>query len=236
MDLCRKRDIFLIEDAAHAIGTRYKGTYIGGICSTATVFSFHPIKNMTTAEGGMITCHDEGLSHKLALCRFHGISRDAWKAYGSGAVPLYDLEFPSLKFNLTDLQSAIGRVQLKKLESFNARRKQIARQYLDELTRIDGLDLPAEEEEQAWHLFVVKINGKSKITRDDFALKLKEWNIGVGIHFLAVNSLSFFRVSAPNATPMASQVGNTCVSLPLYPLMSDDDVDYVIGCIKELMK
>ena len=232
--LCRERGITLIEDAAHAVGTKYKNVHVGGAYSAAAVYSFHPIKNMTTAEGGMITCHDRELYRKLNLYKFHGISRDAWKAYRGGTVPLYDLEFPALKFNLTDIQSAIGRAQLKKVAEFNTRRKQISMRYLDELSGIDSLDLPAAREGHAWHLFVVKINERAVISREKFILMLRECNIGAGIHFLPVNGLSYYRQEGKTDTPVAEKVGNTCVSLPLHPLMSDSDVEYVITSIKRM--
>jgi dTDP-4-amino-4,6-dideoxygalactose transaminase len=232
IDLCKKNEIALIEDSAHAVGTRYNGKHVGGEYAFASVYSFHPIKNMTTAEGGMITCHDEDLYKKLLLYKFHGVSRDAWKAYGSKDLPLYDLEFPALKFNQTDILSAIGRVQLKKVDHFNRRRAEIARRYLDELSDLKELDLPVAQKGHSWHLFVVKVNRKAGISREEFMLKLKERNVGSGLHFLPVNSLSYYQDKNSLLTPIAEKVGRACISLPLYPLMTDDEVNYVIECVK----
>jgi len=233
--LCRERGIMLIEDSAHALGSKYNGRHVGGQYAVASVYSFHPIKNITTGEGGMITCHDAALYEKLSLCKFHGISRDAWKAYKGGGIPLYDLEWPALKFNFTDLQAAIGRVQLGRLDAFNERRRQIARCYLSELAGVSGLDLPADSDGHAWHLFVVKLNKQAQIQRDGFICRMRELNVGIGIHFLPVNELTFYKKQNPLVTPHAEKAGRTCVSLPLYPMMQDRDVCYVVDCIKHIL-
>ena len=123
----------VIEDAAHAIGTFYKGSHIGA--RNIAVFSFHPIKNITCAEGGMVTGGSKDLMDKLKLLKFHGIERDAWKRYGKASAPTYEIEEPGFKYNLTDLQAALGIVQLKKLNEINARRTLIAQHYITALPR-----------------------------------------------------------------------------------------------------
>ena len=234
IELCKEKGIALIEDAAHALGTAYRGKHIGGDYAYATIYSFHPIKNITSGEGGMITTHHPDVAEKLALYRFHGISRDAWRAYKGGDIPLYDLEFPALKFNQTDLLSAIGRVQLQKVGQFNHRRRQIAEQLISLLSDIDGIELPQGGPGHAWHLFVIKILSGTGVSRDHFIARLKSLNLGAGIHFLAVNELDYYRKLNPASTPNAKKIGATCVSLPFFPAMHDEDVEYVASAVSQI--
>src|SRR5271169_3988556 len=136
--LARAHNLRLVEDAAHALGAEYRGRPIGAI-GDLTVFSFHPIKNITTGEGGMITTADEELARRVRLLRFHGVERDAWKAYGQAQLPLYDVTVPGLKYNLTDIQSAIGIHQLRKLTALNAERERLARRYDEALAGVPEL-------------------------------------------------------------------------------------------------
>ena len=157
--IAKKYDLSVIEDAAHGLGTYYKGVHVGGWGRMA-IFSFHPIKNITTGEGGMITHGDDHLESRLKLLRFHGIERDAWKRYGKGGNPEYDIKTPGFKYNLTDIQAALGLAQLSRLEELNSRRRQMADLYRRGLERVEGLQLPGVPvypHTHAWHLFVVKV-------------------------------------------------------------------------------
>jgi UDP-4-amino-4-deoxy-L-arabinose-oxoglutarate aminotransferase len=159
MGVADRHGLEVIEDAAHAVGTRYRGTHAGGFGGIA-IFSFHPLKNITTGEGGMITHGDDLLDKRLRTLRFHGIERDAWKRYGKGGNPEYDIEEPGYKYNLTDIQAALGVAQLRRLDEFNGRRSALVRLYRDNLKELDGLDLPVEPlypHTHSHHLFVVKI-------------------------------------------------------------------------------
>jgi len=234
IELCRTRGVSLIEDSAHAMGTQYRGRHVGGDYAYASVYSFHPIKNITTGEGGMVTCQDTEVFRRLSLSKFHGVSREAWKAYRSGSVPLYDVEFPALKFNLTDIQSAIGKAQLPRLDSFLDRRRKIARIYLDRLADLPELHLPADGEGHAWNLFVIKINERSRRNRHEFIIGMREWNVGCGLHFLPLNELTYYRQCKPAITPTASKIGRTCVSLPLFPGLTLEDAEYVADCVRTL--
>ena len=235
IELCNEKGIALVEDAAHALGTEYHGKHVGGDYAYATIYSFHPIKNITTGEGGMITTHHPEVAEKLALYRFHGISRDAWRAYKGGDIPLYDLQFPALKFNQTDLLSAIGRVQLKKIRRFNERRRQIAHYMMTSLSGIEDIELPSDDIGHAWHLFVIKVSGSARLTRDDFIAKLRSLNLGVGIHFLAVNELDYYKNLHPAPTPNAERIGASCLSLPFFPAMHDEDVEYVVSAVSHVV-
>ena len=165
-----RNGIPLIEDAAHAVGTVYKGVPAGGpprpgAAGNIAIFSFHPIKNITTAEGGMVTCYDDAFAARLRLLRFHGIERDAWKRYGKGGTPHYDIREPGYKYNLSDLHAAIGVVQMRKLAGLNARRADLARRYFAGIEGVPGIDLPEAvpyAHTHSWHLFIVKVTGADR--------------------------------------------------------------------------
>jgi len=224
----------VIEDAAHAIGTYYQGRHIGH--KHTAIFSFHPIKNITTGEGGMITTNDEDLTHKLRLHRFHGIERDAWKRYGKGSDPSYDILDPGFKYNLTDLQAAIGITQLAKLQTITQKRNVIARRYVKGLSALAGLDLPGAppyDHGHAWHLFVVKIKS---MERRHFMEALAERNIGYGFHFPACHTLSYVkRRFGTTHLPVTEDVAEKIVSLPLYPGMDGLQVQRVIEAVREII-
>jgi len=238
LDIAKHYKLHVIEDAAHALGTYFRGIHAGGFGHTA-IFSFHPIKNITTGEGGMITLNNEDMEKKLRLLRFHGIERDAWKRYGKvgkGGNPEYDITTPGFKYNLTDMQAAIGLVQLSRLNELNRRRKEIAEIYMRELKDLDGLELPGNppyEHCHAWHLFIIKILA---MERRLFMKKLGEYNIGYGVHFPATHLLTYIRKRFNRVhLKVTEDVAQKIVSLPLFPEMSNEDVHYVCQAIKEIM-
>ncbi len=224
------RGVELIEDAAHALGTRYRGRPIGG-GTTAAVFSFHPIKAITTGEGGMITTDDAGLAERLRLLRFHGIARDAWSRYGGRGTPDYEIVALGFKYNMTDLQAALGLVQLGRLEDFVQARTRVADWYAEALRAVPGVDMlepvrhPARH---AWHLLVVRLRLEEiGVARDTVMQRLVEANIGVGLHFKALHLHPLYRdrVAADPATlPHATRASERILSLPLFPAMTRDDV------------
>ncbi|MEN6468612.1 MAG: aminotransferase class I/II-fold pyridoxal phosphate-dependent enzyme [Smithella sp.] len=236
--LARKYHLAVIEDAAHAVGAYYKGIHAGGFGHPA-IFSFHPIKNITTGEGGMITLNDAGLERKLRLLRFHGIERDAWKRYGKGGNPSYDIMEPGYKYNMPDLLAALGLAQMERWKELNARRQQLARLYLDGLRGLNGLDLPqvpSYDHIHAWHLFIVKIKDFS---RDAFMQKLADYNIGYGLHFTPAHELSYVKArygAGADLLPETNRAADKIISLPLFPDMTEDDVQYVCDAIKEILK
>lgn len=223
--------IAVIEDAAHAAGTEYKGRRVGGLGNTA-IYSFHPIKDMTTGEGGMLTTDDGALAERVKLFKFHGVSRDAWKAYGAGAQSRYDVVSPGFKYNLTDIASAIGLHQLRKLDGFIERRRAIAERYLAAFAGLRGLELPEAPDlahRHAWHLFTVLVE-----KREAFMGRLREENIGTGLHFEAVHRTSLYRAGAPSL-PETEYVCERIVSLPLFPEMTDGDVDDVVAAVRRIL-
>jgi len=236
--LARKYHLTVIEDAAHAVGTYYKGVHAGGF-GYAAIFSFHPIKNITTGEGGLITLNDAEFEKKLRLLRFHGIERDAWKRYGKGGNPSYDIMEPGYKYNMPDMLAALGLAQLERWQILNARRRMLARLYLEGLEGIAGLDLPhvpAYDHVHAWHLFIIKIK---HCPRDEFMQKLAEYNIGYGLHFPPAHTLSYVKKAYKGddmLLPETDRAADRIISLPLFPDMTEDDVHYVCAAIKEIMK
>ena len=239
--IAKRHGLFLLEDAAHAVGTAYRGTEIGASGEMA-VFSFHPIKNITTGEGGMITCRDEKLADRLRLLRFHGVSKNAWNRYKGGGAPVYDVLEPGYKYNMMDLQAALGLHQMAKLDRFNARRKELAERYgrlLCDVPHVKPLGTPAYPHHHAWHLYIVRLELEAlSIGRDDVMGQLQERNIGTGLHFPALHLASWYANKYGYRTgslPRTEHAGERIFSLPLYPLMSDRDQDDVVAALRAVL-
>jgi len=237
LDIADRQGLFVIEDAAHAVGAWYKGIHAGGFGRIA-VFSFHPIKNITTGEGGMIAHSDEKMDKKLRQLRFHGLERDAWKRYGKGGNPEYDIQNPGFKYNLTDMQAALGLAQMERLRELNKRRADLAALYMDRLKGTEGIALPGippYPHVHAWHLFVIKL---LDMDRRLFMEKLSEYNVGYGLHFPANHLLSYVRERFPveaEALPETERAAKGILSLPLFPDMTDGDVCYVCDAVREIL-
>ncbi|NWG01496.1 MAG: aminotransferase class I/II-fold pyridoxal phosphate-dependent enzyme [Syntrophaceae bacterium] len=237
LKIAKKNNLFVIEDAAHGLGTFYKGVHAGGFGQYA-IFSFHPLKNITTGEGGMITHNDNHLESQLRLLRFHGIERDAWKRYGKGGTPEYDIKKAGFKYNLTDIQAALGLAQLSRLEELNNRRRCLADLYMKGLKGVNGLELPGVPvypHTHAWHLFVIKV---LSMDRERFMKKLSEYQIGYGIHFPAGHRLSYIQERykvKKGELKETERAGSRLVSLPLFPDMEEEDVSYVCEAIREIL-
>lgn len=232
--IAEKYHLRVLEDAAHAIGTEYKGKRIGSFGDTQ-VFSFHPNKNMTTGEGGCVTTRDEQLAKRVGLLRFHGIDREAWNRFGKSGNQDYEIVLPGFKYNMMDIQAALGLHQLKELEAFIERRTELAERYQEVLADWPEWSLPGTPDfshRHAWHLYAPLINSDvANMTRDEFMQKMKEKNIGTGLHYRAVHLYPYYREHygfAEGDFPHAEDVGNRIVSLPLFPSMSDAEHDRVI--------
>lgn len=241
-NLARQYNLTIIEDAAHAAGTEYKGKKIGSLDSVS-IFSFHPNKNITTGEGGMVCTPDEVLAEEVSLLKFHGMSREAWKRFAASGTPNYDIMLPGYKYNMMDIQAAIGLHQLPRLDGFIDRRKEIAEQYNAGLANLEELALPTYapyQQRHAWHLYtpLVRIELLT-IDRDQFMAELKELNIGSGLHYKAIHHHSWYREHLPIADadlPNASYASDRILSLPLFPGMSDNDVIDVITAVTDVIK
>ena len=238
--LAKKHNALVIEDAAHAVGAEYKGRKIG-VIGDLTVFSFHPNKNMTTGEGGMITGNDEKYREPLELLSFHGMNKNAWKRFSATGTPHYAIDVPGFKYNMLDLQAAIGLHQLQKIDAFNKRRAELVKRYYEAFSEIEELGLtkpPAYEHKHTWHLFAPLVREeKLNIDRDEFMQALKEFNIGTGVHYRAVHmhplyeKLGFKR----GQFPKAEYVSDRIVSLPLFPSMTEQDQEDVIAAVKQVI-
>jgi dTDP-4-amino-4,6-dideoxygalactose transaminase len=187
----------------------------------------------------MITLNDAALEKKLRLLRFHGIERDAWKRYGKGGNPSYDIMEPGYKCNMPDLLAALGLAQLERWKEFNARRQKLAKLYLAGLQGVSQIDLPCVpkyNQIHAWHLFIIKIKDYS---RDEFMQKLAEYNIGYGLHFPPAHTLSYVNKKYGKSNKSLQETNRAAgkiISLPLFPDMKDDDIHYVCAAIKEILK
>lgn len=238
LSIAKKCDLFVIEDAAHGLGAHYKGVHVGGFGQSA-IFSFHPLKNITTGEGGMITHDDDHLENRLRLLRFHGIERDAWKRYGKGGNPGYDIKTPGFKYNLTDIQAALGLAQVARLKELNSRRRRLVDLYKKGLEGVEGLELPgvpAYPHNHAWHLLVIKV---TSMDRERFMQRLSEYQIGYGIHFPAGHRLSYIqeRYKIKKGELKETERASTrLVSIPLFPDMKQEDVSYVCEAVREILR
>ncbi len=238
--LAEQHGLRVIEDAAHAIGTEYKGKRIGSFGDTQ-VFSFHPNKNMTTGEGGCVTTRDTALAERIALLRFHGMDREAWNRFGKTGNQHYEIILPGLKYNMMDMQAALGIHQLAELDGFIARRTELALRYQQQFAGWPQLQLPAAPayvHRHAWHLYSPLINAEAAgMDRDAFMAGLKERNIGTGLHYRAVHLYPYYRKHygfKPGDFPNAEHIGDAIVSLPLFPGLSDADQDRVIAAMADL--
>lgn len=238
-ELAQRHGIALVEDAAHAAGTMYKGRPIGG--QGTAIFSFHPIKNMTTGEGGMVCTDREDLADEIRRLRFHGLGLDAFQRETQGRTPQAEVLEPGFKYNLPDMNAALGVSQLGRLDAMNAKRAALAARYSELLSGIDGIEplgIPSYSMRHAWHLYVVRVDtGRAGIGRDAFMEEMKARRIGTGLHFRAVHSHAYYRSSGLDLPPLPNTDWNSerqC-SLPLFPDMDLSDVDRVVGAIASIL-
>ncbi|MDA8428401.1 MAG: DegT/DnrJ/EryC1/StrS aminotransferase family protein [Geobacteraceae bacterium] len=236
-DLAREFGLTIIEDAAHAVGTEYKGRRIGSL-ESISIFSFHPNKNITTGEGGMVCTADENLAEEVSLMKFHGISREAWKRVTASGTPNYDILMPGFKYNMMDIQAAIGIHQLPRLDGFIDRRREIAEFYNQELAAVAELALPRYapyQQRHAWHLYTPLLRIEQlAIGRDRFMEELKKYNIGSGLHYKAIHHHAWYREHMPvpdSELPNASYASERILSLPLFPKMTMDDARDVVAAL-----
>ncbi len=239
--LAKKYNLRVIEDAAHAIGTAYKGKKIGSF-GDIQVFSFHPNKNITTGEGGAIALRDPAELSKINSLKFHGIDREAWNRFSKTGSQLYDVTTPGFKYNMMDIQAALGIHQLPHLDSFTERRTHLAKRYLQLLSDWPQLNLPTPpsfSHQHAWDLFAVTLNpNHTGVSRDEFIEKMKNSGIGVGLHWQAPHLFSYYRSLGykPGDFPVAENVAETIASLPLFPEMTEEQQDLVVHRMKEILK
>jgi len=239
--VARAHGLPVIEDAAHAIPTRYRGRLVGTL-SDITCFSFYATKNVTTGEGGMVVTDREDYAERMKLMHLHGMSRDAWKRYTQQGSWSYEILAPGFKYNLTDIAAAIGIHQLRKCHAFHRRRLHIANQYDAGLAGIPGIALPQVEDREAhgWHLYVIQVDAAQLgVDRNAFIERLVARNIGVSVHFIPLHVHPYYReryALQPGDYPNAWAAYERIVSLPIYAKMSDEDVRHVIEAVQDIAR
>jgi dTDP-4-amino-4,6-dideoxygalactose transaminase/nucleoside-diphosphate-sugar epimerase len=240
--IAQRHNLAVIEDAAHGIGAEYGGQRIGNLSgSLAACYSFYPIKNMTTIEGGAILTNDDEFADLCRLYSLHGISKDAWKRYSNAGYQHWDTLLAGFKYNMTDIQSAVGLHQLKKLDGFIETRERYANIYRDALADVPEIETlqRAEGVRHAWHLFVILLRlDRLSIDRDGFLEGLRQEGIGTGIHFRSLHIQPFYRDTfgyARDDLPNAAAVSDRLLSLPMYPKMTERDVLDVIEAVRKLV-
>jgi len=239
MELARRYDLRVIEDAAHALPAKSNGRVVGTI-GDLTAFSFYATKNLTTGEGGMLT-GPEALIEEARVWSLHGMNRDAWKRYTRGGSWYYEVVRPGFKYNMTDIAASIGIQQLRKLNRFQARRREIVSRYNKAFSQFESLQTPVERPgiEHAWHLYVLRLNlDKLRISRDEFSEELRGRNIGTSVHFIPVHLHPYYRDKygyKPDDFPIAHREYRRLISLPLYPKMKDRDVEDVIEAVTDIL-
>ena len=239
MDIANKHGLRVIEDAAHAVGSEYRGRKIGTI-GDATCFSFYATKNMTCGEGGMLVTENEDIAARVEVLRLHGIDKDAWKRYSSNGSWRYDIKYAGFKYNMTDVGAAIGIEQLKKLDMFNQKRIELAGYYNERLGKLDGLMIPYKKSynRHVYHLYPIRLDKSLSIKRDSFINALKSYNVGTSVHFIPLHLHSFYQREfgyKMGDLPVTESVFESIVSLPMYPDMTREDVDYVADVIESVL-
>jgi len=244
--IAKRHRLHVIEDSAHAAGAHYRCLPIGsgnpqtGDRSNTAVFSFYATKNLTTGEGGMVTTHDADLAESLRILCLHGISKNAWNRYSDRGSWYYEVLRPGFKCNLTDIQSAIGIRQMRKLEGFIQMRTRYAQAYNQAFSDLEEFDVPPDKAHcrHAWHLYSLRLNlEKLDITRDEFIEQLNKRGIGTSVHFIPIPLHPAYAAIAArpeNDCPRALALYPRLVSLPLYPSMSLSQVDYVAESVKQI--
>lgn len=235
--LARRFGLKVVEDAAHAAGAARqlegRGMAKVGTIGDLTCFSFYATKNFTSAEGGMITVADDALAEKIAVASLHGMDRDAWKRYDRSGSWYYEIHDTGFKYNLSDVHAAIGLAQLGRAGGFMRRRGEIARAYSEAFSADEALEPPRADPgvEHAWHLYVLRLRPERLgIGRDQFVERLRERGIGVSVHCIPLHTMRFYQRAygcRDGDFPVAEDVYRRCLSLPVYPGMTDADVDYV---------
>ncbi len=241
IDIARRADAILINDAAHAIETEYNGKKIGRY-GAMTAYSFYATKNIVTGEGGMVVTDDKEIADKVKIYGLHGMSKDAWKRFSDSGYKHYEIVYPGFKYNMMDLQAAIGIHQLEKIEAYSTRRRQIWDRYNEAFRDLPTL-LPAPIEKNtrhALHLYTLLLDlEKLTITRDQFLDLMFRENIGTGVHYTALHLHPYYRERfgyREGDYPNAEFIGERTVSIPLSAKLSDDDVTDVINAVSTILK
>lgn len=242
LDICRRAGIRIVEDAAHAFPSRCEKRMVGSI-GDITCFSFYANKTITTGEGGMLTTDDESIAKRIRLMRLHGIDRDVWDRFTTaGSSWEYDVVAPGYKYNMPDVTAALGLAQLERVESLRVERERCARYYFNRLSTIECIDLPHivySMGDHAWHLFSIVLKKESPVTRNRFIELLAAQGIGTSVHYKPMHRMSYYRERyhlKPEDYPNAERIWQGCVSLPIYPSLTNDDLEYICSVIENILQ
>jgi dTDP-4-amino-4,6-dideoxygalactose transaminase len=241
IDICRSSNITVIEDAAHAFPTRSGDNYVGSF-GEVTCFSFYANKTITTGEGGMLVTNNEAIAKRVKLMRLHGINHDVWDRFTSGN-PFweYDIVEPGFKYNMPDINAAIGLAQFERAAYFRDQRQRCAEFYLRRLVDVPSLDLPVcncPVENHSWHLFPVIIRPEAKVSRNDFITQLLSMGISTSVHYKPLHRMSYYKERYslnPADYPNTERIWSGTVSLPIYPDLTDDNLEYICDSIGRIL-
>lgn len=239
--IARAHNVVVIEDAAHAFPARYQGKMVGSI-GDLTAFSFYATKTLATGEGGMLTTANQQYADRAAMMSLHGISRDAWKRYSAEGSWYYEVQQVGYKYNMTDIAASLGLHQLARREWLLERRRSIARRYTEAFSQLPQVETPPESAycEHAWHLYILRLHlERLDISRDAFIQELTRANIGTSVHFIPLHLHPFYRDTyhlKANDFPVALHAYQRAISLPIYPGMTDEDVEDVIAALEYIVE
>lgn len=232
-EIANEHNLYLIEDASHALGAEYNGKRVGSFADM-TIFSFHPVKHITTGEGGVVTTNNKELYEKLRILRNHGIDKTPGERTGY----LYDMKMLGKNYRITDFQCALGISQLKKIDTFLEQREKIARMYNKEFEGMVGITTPFVKAgvKHAWHLYTILLD--KKINRDEFFLAMRKKGVGANVHYIPVYKFSYYKKFNVNQKdfPITEDIYSRIVTLPLFPQMNTDDIKEVTNAVKDLIR
>ncbi len=241
-ELADKHGLFVSEDAAHALWSRYQGRLIGnGLRGTAS-YSFYATKNLCTGEGGMLATDNDKIAERARILTSHGMSQNAWNRYAKGGKWRYDIVEPGYKYNMFDLQAALGLKQLERMEEMQQKRLKIAARFQESFGKLDAIEIPQVPEYglHCWHLYIIRIVPELlDIDRDEFITELNERNVGTSVHFIPVHLMSAYQKQfgyREGDFPNTEKHFERIISLPLYPTLSDEQVGYIIDAVTDLVE
>jgi perosamine synthetase len=241
LEIARRNNLYVIEDAAHALPAKYHSQAVGTI-GDITCFSFYATKTITTGEGGMATTENPEWAARMRMMSLHGISHDAWKRYAKEGSWYYEVLCPGFKYNLTDIGAAIGIEQLKKCDAFGDARNHIANTYNEAFADLPEIQTPIykPDRKHAWHLYVIQLHlERLTVTRDQFIEALKSQGIATSVHFIPLHLHPYYRNTfgyIPDDFPNATEAYQRIISLPIYPSMTAADIDHVIGAVRYVVQ
>ena len=239
-ELARKYNLIVIEDAAHALGAKYRGKKVGSL-SDMTMFSFHPVKHVTSGEGGMITTNNKEYYEKLLQFRSHGITREQGKLKENHGPWYYEMQFLGYNYRMTDIQAALGFSQMDKLDIFVGKRKEIVSKYNQAFQGMKQIITPFQDitGESSWHLYIIRLRLEELVVgRKEIFEDLQKKNIGVNVHYIPVHMLPYYQELGyvKGSLPHAEKLYEEIISLPLFPAMSEQDIDDVISSVQQTIK